>query len=118
MSTKQTGKAAEERQSRRAYKESRKREKQHKRRESRTSEVQASKTVTRKQRKEKRQMRKPRRRIFPLWLRIIVVLILAAGALIAGLIIGFGVIGDGSPATDILKMETWQQIIDIVVGEG
>lgn len=60
---------------------------------------------------------KPARvRIFPLWLRIIVVLILALFALVAGLMIGYGVIGDGTP-TDALKVETWQHIIDIVVKE-
>jgi len=112
MSMKQTGKAAEERQTRQAHKKAKK---QNKRRESRAAEEKATKNQTRKQRKEKRRERKPRRRIFPLWLRIIVVLILAAGALVAGLMIGFGVIGDGTP-TDILKVETWQHIIDIVVG--
>ncbi|WP_164218408.1 DNA-directed RNA polymerase subunit beta [Virgibacillus sp. YIM 98842] len=115
MSTKQTGKAAEEKQSRQVYKKARKKE--NKRRESRASEEKAAKTQTRKQRKERRNAKKPRRRIFPLWLRIIVVLILAAGALVAGLMIGFGVIGDGTP-TDILKVETWQHIIDIVVGDA
>lgn len=60
--------------------------------------------------------RKPRRRIFPIWLRIIVVLMLSALALIIGAIIGYGVLGDGSPL-DVLKIETWQHIIDIVKKE-
>ncbi|GAB3789486.1 DNA-directed RNA polymerase subunit beta [Virgibacillus kimchii] len=114
MSTKQTGKAAEERQSRQAYKEARKKEKKQKRQESMAKEENSDKSQSRKQRKEKRKERKPRRRIFPLWLRIIVVLLLAAGALVSGLMIGFGVLGDGTP-TDVLKVETWQHIIDIVV---
>jgi len=79
------------------------------------AEENATKIQTRKQLKEERTKKKPRRRIFPLWLRIIVILILAAGALATGLMIGFGVIGDGTP-TDVLKVETWQHIIDIVVG--
>lgn len=66
-----------------------------------------------KQKQEKRKNKKPRRRIFPIWLRIIVVLLFAAGALILGLMIGYGVLGDGV-ARDALKMETWQHIIDIV----
>ncbi|RYG71617.1 DNA-directed RNA polymerase subunit beta [Lentibacillus lipolyticus] len=67
-----------------------------------------------KQKAEKRRNKKPRRRIFPIWLRIIAVLVLSAAALAAGLMIGYGVIGDGNP-TDALKWETWQHIIDIVV---
>lgn len=70
-----------------------------------------------KQRKEMRQSnKKPRRRMFPIWLRLIVVLLLAAIALIVGLMVGYGVLGDGA-ARDALKMETWQHIIDIVKKE-
>ncbi|HLQ97249.1 MAG TPA: DNA-directed RNA polymerase subunit beta [Candidatus Dormibacteraeota bacterium] len=75
----------------------------------------------RKQEKEKRRQeriknKKPIRRIFPIWLRIIVVLIFSVTALIAGLMIGYGIVGDGVP-TDALKFETWQHIIDIVKKE-
>ncbi|MFA1822475.1 DNA-directed RNA polymerase subunit beta [Virgibacillus oceani] len=114
MSTKHTGKSAEAKPSRQAHKEARKKEKKNRRQKSLAAEEEATKSQTRKQRKEKRNERKPRRRIFPLWLRIIVILILAVGALAAGLMIGFGVIGDGTP-TDVLKVETWQHIMDIVV---
>ncbi|WP_010531606.1 DNA-directed RNA polymerase subunit beta [Lentibacillus jeotgali] len=69
-----------------------------------------------KRRQEKRQNKRPRRRIFPIWLRIIVVLVLSAIALLVGLMVGYGIIGDGNPI-DALKWETWQHIIDIVVKE-
>lgn len=52
-------------------------------------------------------------RIFPIWLRIIVTLLFCMIALVVGLMVGYGVIGDGSPL-DVLKIETWQHIIDIV----
>ncbi|SFE10324.1 DNA-directed RNA polymerase subunit beta [Lentibacillus persicus] len=68
------------------------------------------------QKREKRENKKPRRRIFPIWLRIIVVLLLSAIALASGLIVGYGVIGDGNPM-EALEWETWQHIIDIVVKE-
>lgn len=55
-------------------------------------------------------------RIFPIWLRVIVILLLAAGALAAGLMFGYGVMGDGT-ATDIFKAETWRHIADIVSKE-
>ncbi|WP_152656833.1 DNA-directed RNA polymerase subunit beta [Oceanobacillus sp. CFH 90083] len=63
--------------------------------------------------KRKRKLSRPRLRIFPIWLRIIVVSIFAAAAFIIGLMIGFAVLGDGSPL-DVLRLETWQHIVDIV----
>lgn len=77
------------------------------------SEKQTRKLQKIKQKEEKRKAKKPRGRIFPIWLRIIVVLLLSAIALIVGLMIGYGVVGDGVPE-DALKKETWQHIIDIV----
>ncbi|WP_101842400.1 DNA-directed RNA polymerase subunit beta [Halobacillus sp. Marseille-P3879] len=65
--------------------------------------------------KEKRQV-KSRRRILPIWLRIIIVLVLSALALAIGLMIGYGVLGDGDPL-DALSWSTWEQIINIVTGE-
>src|SRR5699024_5718305 len=91
----------------------RKEQKQHQ--ETATDEA-TRKEQKKKRRQEKRQNKKPRRRIFPIWQRIIVVLVLSAIALIVGVMVGYGVIGDGNPI-DALKWETWQHIIDIVVKE-
>lgn len=77
------------------------------------AEAKSRKQKKKQQRQEKRKNKKPRRRIFPIWLRLIVILLLAAGALILGLMIGYGILGDGK-ALDALKMETWQHIVDIV----
>lgn len=82
-----------------------------------TTDKATRKEQKKKRREEKKKNKKPRRRIFPIWLRIIVVLLLAAIALALGLIVGYGVIGDGNPM-DALEWETWQHIIDIVVKEG
>lgn len=73
---------------------------------------------TRKQQKEqqkaeKRKNKKPRRRIFPIWLRIIVVLLLCAIALASGAMVGYGIIGNGNPS-DVFDMDTWRHIINIV----
>ncbi|GEN32043.1 lipopolysaccharide/colanic/teichoic acid biosynthesis glycosyltransferase [Cerasibacillus quisquiliarum] len=80
--------------------------------------TQETETLSRRERKKmkkaaKQKTKRPRRRIFPIWLRLIVIAILAAAALIAGLMIGYGVLGDGDPK-DAIKIETWQHIIDIV----
>lgn len=94
--------------------ESRAKESKALRRSAKTEEkdVQAHK----EKRKDKQTGIKARVRIFPVWLRLIIVCILSVAALMAGLMIGYGVIGDGTP-TDALKVETWQHIIDIVVKE-
>ncbi|ANU27487.1 DNA-directed RNA polymerase subunit beta [Planococcus versutus] len=55
-------------------------------------------------------------RLFPIWLRIIIVIALLALAVAFGVMVGFGVVGDGKPA-DALKWETWQHIIDIMTGK-
>lgn len=55
-------------------------------------------------------------RLFPIWLRIIIVLVLIVVAAILGVMVGYGVIGDGEPR-DALKWETWQHIIDIMSGK-
>ncbi|PPA69577.1 DNA-directed RNA polymerase subunit beta [Jeotgalibacillus proteolyticus] len=52
-------------------------------------------------------------RRFPIIVRLLIVIILAAGCLILGLMVGYGVIGDGNPM-DALKKETWTHILDIV----
>lgn len=77
----------------------------------------SSRASERRKRKHKlKSKRRPVRRIFPIWLRLIVVILLCAGALIIGLMVGYGVIGDGSPK-DVLKVDAWKHIIDIVKKE-
>ena len=55
-------------------------------------------------------------RLFPIWFRLVFVLLLLVIAACAGLMIGFGVIGDGEPM-DALKWGTWQHILDIINGK-
>lgn len=82
----------------------------------RKKRVDPSETSAQEKARSKKRKKKARVRIFPIWLRIIIVLILAAFALASGLMIGYGVMGDGNPI-DALKVETWQHIIDIVIKE-
>lgn len=57
-----------------------------------------------------------RTRLIPIWLRLVIVVILLLMAVICGLMIGYGVIGDGEPL-DALKWETYQHILDIKDGK-
>ncbi|RDW20570.1 DNA-directed RNA polymerase subunit beta [Oceanobacillus chungangensis] len=104
-----------------ANKQSRKEYKQTKKNDSSKKKEPSSQMTEKQSRKQQKQVKKrengnnkrPRLRMFPIWLRIIIVLTLAAAALVLGLMIGYGILGDGVP-TDVLKKETWQHIIDIV----
>ncbi|MEK3978735.1 DNA-directed RNA polymerase subunit beta [Psychrobacillus sp. FSL K6-2836] len=55
-------------------------------------------------------------RMFPIWLRILLVILFFAGAAMAGLMVGYGVLGDGEPK-DALKWDTYQHMIDIKDGK-
>lgn len=55
-------------------------------------------------------------RLFPIWLRILLVAVLIAAAAALGAMVGYGIIGDGEPK-DALKWETWQHILDIMSGK-
>jgi hypothetical protein len=57
--------------------------------------------------------KRDRIRLIPIWLRLVIVAILIVISTAAGLMIGYGGIGDGKPL-DALKPSTWQHIIDIV----
>ena len=74
-----------------------------------------------KQQQSKEQKEEPRMkiriRIFPIWLRIIVVALLVSIAFVVGSMIGYGVIGNGKP-TDILQKSTWTSIVDLVNKEN
>ncbi|GAA0487137.1 hypothetical protein GCM10008986_10750 [Salinibacillus aidingensis] len=87
-------------------------------RSARKEEKQTKRAEQKKQKSQKaeKKPKKPRKRIFPLWARIIVITILSVIALAGGLMVGYGIIGEGKP-TDVLDPSTWQHIIDIVKTE-
>jgi anti-sigma factor RsiW len=77
----------------------------------------------RKQREEVNTKEKPvrtkrlvRLRLIPIWLRLLIIAALIVLSATVGVIVGYGVIGDGEP-TDALKKSTWQHIIDLVEKE-
>jgi hypothetical protein len=73
------------------------------------------------EKKEEKQTEQPttrfrkrnRRRLIPIWLRLVIVAGLIVVSTVTGAMIGYGVIGDGKPL-DVLKPSTWQHIVDIV----
>ncbi|ARF15762.1 hypothetical protein SporoS204_12355 [Sporosarcina ureae] len=76
---------------------------------------------SRKERSEKitkpvSEMRWVQVRLIPIWLRLLIFIVLLVLAAIAGTMVGFSVIGDGS-AADVFKKETWQHIFDIMNGK-
>ncbi|WP_026677329.1 DNA-directed RNA polymerase subunit beta [Fictibacillus gelatini] len=71
----------------------------------------ATREEKRKQLKEK--PGKKRKRLFPIWLRLLVIAVLVCVCFMVGTIIGYGVIGNGNKA-DVFKPSTWTHIIDLV----
>lgn len=54
-----------------------------------------------------------RRRLIPIWLRLVIVFVLVLLSGMIGAMVGYGVIGDGNPF-EALKPATWQHIIDLI----
>lgn len=109
MSTKQVKVKKNNVQSRQQYKRNKKNQQ---------TNVKTTSAHSRRQRRlekkaAKKQNKTPMRRIFPIWLRLIVVAALCVLALIVGLMIGYGILGDGTPS-DVLQKETWKHIIDLI----
>src|SRR4051794_36756889 len=52
-------------------------------------------------------------RLIPIWLRIILLLVLTVGFMVAGTAVGYSLLGDGN-AGDVLKQTTWTHILDLV----
>ncbi|MHC0036483.1 DNA-directed RNA polymerase subunit beta [Pseudoneobacillus sp. C159] len=61
--------------------------------------------------REKR--KKIRVRLIPVWVKVVIVLVLTALSVLAGLLVGYGVIGNGRPF-DALQTETWTHILDMI----
>ncbi|MEB1809708.1 MAG: DNA-directed RNA polymerase subunit beta [Bacillaceae bacterium] len=70
---------------------------------------------TREKRNKKKRRKRERIRLIPIWLRIVIVILLCGLSLVAGLMFGYGVVGNGTP-TDILQRETWEHIVNIISG--
>ncbi|RST77092.1 DNA-directed RNA polymerase subunit beta [Siminovitchia acidinfaciens] len=58
-------------------------------------------------------LKKIKVRLIPIWLRVLIIIFFTVISLIAGILVGYAVIGDGKPQ-DALKKETWTHIIDLV----
>ena len=86
-------------------------------------EISRDEAQTREQIKNQKQEKKAKRepsaskririRLIPIWLRVLLVIVFTAVSLAAGVMVGYGVIGDGNPK-DALKKSTWTHIVDIV----
>lgn len=69
-----------------------------------------------KQNKEKSDQPKKvkiRIRLFPIWLRLFIIIIALGISLLAGVAVGYGIIGNGE-VEDAFNESTWTHIIDLV----
>lgn len=75
-------------------------------------DIDTEKKVNRRERRRKRE----RIRLIPIWLRLIIIAFLLLISLVAGLMFGYGVIGDGNPI-DALNPKVWTHIYDMITGK-
>jgi len=59
---------------------------------------------------------KYRKRMFPIILRVIFILLLFAGSLVLGLMFGYGILGQ-EEAKEVLDKSVWQHILNIMKAE-
>jgi hypothetical protein len=57
--------------------------------------------------------RRAKGRVFPIWLRLVIWIVLCIVGFVGGAMIGYGVLGDGHP-TDVFRPATWTHIRDII----
>ena len=55
-------------------------------------------------------------RLVPIWLRVLIIFVLLLVAVVAGLTVGYSILGDGE-SSDVLKWSTWQHLLDIITGK-
>lgn len=71
----------------------------------------------RAQEKEKLTMRERREkirvRLIPVWVKVTIVILLTVMSLLAGTVVGYGVIGNGKPS-EALQKGTWTHILDMI----
>ncbi|MGE7622068.1 DNA-directed RNA polymerase subunit beta [Viridibacillus sp. NPDC096237] len=87
-----------------------------------TTKLNTSKPMTRKEAKIEREVKEEvnmkwwsNLRLYPIGIRILVVVILLVIAAVSGAMIGYSVIGEGD-ALDTFKISTWRHIFDIMNG--
>lgn len=57
--------------------------------------------------------KKIRVRLIPVWVKVAIVILLTIASMLAGTVVGYGVIGNGKPG-EALQKETWTHIMDII----
>ena len=80
------------------------------------NESEAAQTVQKPNASRKKQTKWVQIRLFPIWLRVIIIFALLIIAIGTGLTVGYSVLGDGE-SSEVLKWSTWQHLIDIIKGK-
>ena len=65
----------------------------------------------------RRQYKKKNEDTIPIWLRFLLLCSISFVAVLGGAVIGYGLVGDGSPL-DALRFDTWKHIVDLIVQKG
>ncbi|WEG13135.1 DNA-directed RNA polymerase subunit beta [Pullulanibacillus sp. KACC 23026] len=76
-------------------------------------EKEEEKSRAAKCKKEEQETKRLKVRLFPIWLRLVIILVLCIVATIGGSMVGYGFIGKGNPM-DVFNLHTWTHIRDII----
>ncbi|MCK0470062.1 DNA-directed RNA polymerase subunit beta [Halalkalibacter sp. APA_J-10(15)] len=66
--------------------------------------------------KQRYRRKRLRLRMIPIWLRIFLSIVLIGGSFLVGLMVGFGIVGDGDNPAEILKPDLWYYLMDMIRG--
>ncbi|NIK11832.1 DNA-directed RNA polymerase subunit beta [Alkalibacillus almallahensis] len=73
--------------------------------------------AAKEEKKKNKKKRKGRIRYLPVWVRFLLVIILAIVAAILGLVVGYGVVGEGEDPSSVLDPDLWQNMYDYIRGK-
>ncbi|MDQ0160514.1 DNA-directed RNA polymerase subunit beta [Alkalibacillus salilacus] len=92
-------------------------EDQHVKEDQTNNQEKSQRKAAKEEKKKNKKKRKGRVRYLPVWLRFLLVIILAIVATILGLMVGYGVVGEGDDPSSVLDPDLWQNMYDYIRGK-
>lgn len=77
-------------------------------------EAEASRAEKKRKEREEGTYKRGRVRLFPIWLRLVLLVLALGVSLVLGAMIGFWILGDGGNPMEVFNPQTWFHIYDII----
>ncbi|MDQ0352694.1 hypothetical protein J2R98_002545 [Alkalibacillus filiformis] len=82
-----------------------------------TPKDQSKRKAAKEERKKEKKQKKGRIRYIPVWLRFVLAIVLSIAALAIGMMVGYGVIGEGDEPSSVLDRSLWENLYDYIKGK-